>query len=321
LIELLFFVMLVTMPAASMKQRARNALPFIAAAAVVLIWPVSVIVRAPQAFFLNLVKIPMLYGRWLHEIGMVHDKFDLTLACLTRPGYLVLILLAIYLFAAIAVLRRSLKVADGRCMLLAVLLVVTFFIIALIPPTMWHQYLAVPVPFMVIGIAFPLANLRKLGVVGHFKIASAVTALCVFVAVAAYPLVLIRIPAVIVPEGWAPVELHKVSQDIADKAARPGAVLTLAPLLAIEGGRDIYAELSAGAIIYRIADFLSDEERQITHTAGPETLLPVLESSPPSAAVFGVEMRGLEEPLKKAVVTNDWKVEKYENGPTVYFRP
>jgi len=321
LVELLFFVMLVTVPAASMKQKVKNVLPFVAAALLVLIWPVSVIARAPAAFFINLVKIPLLYGRWLHEIGMVHDKFDLTIHCLTRPGYLVLILMSIYLFTAIAVLRRSLKTADGRPMLLALLLVATFFIIALIPPTMWHQYLAVPVPFMVIAIAWPLVRLRTLGISGHFKIASAATAFCVLAAVAAYPLVLIRIPAVIVPEGWAPLELHKVSQDIADKATRPGPVLTLAPLLAIEGGRDIYNELSAGAIIYRIADSLSDEERRITHTAGPETLLPVLEESPPSAAVFGVEMGGLEEPLKKAVVTGDWKVEKYENGPEVYFRP
>ncbi len=321
LVELLFFIMLVTVPATSIKQRVRNALPFIAAAVAVLIWPVSVIVRAPQAFFLNLVKIPMLYGRWLHEIGMVYDKFGLTVNCLTRPGYLVLIVLAIYLFIEFIVLRRSMKAADGRYMLLAVLLAATFFIIALIPPTMWHQYLAVPVPFMVIAIAYPLADLRKLGVSGHFKIASAATAFCALAAIAAYPLVLIRIPAVIVPEGWAPVELHKVSQRIADKAVRPGPILTLAPLLAVEGGRDIYNELSAGAIIYRIADSLSDEERRITHTAGPETLLPVLELSPPSAAIFGVEMRGLEEPLKKAVVKDNWIVEKYENGPEVYLRP
>ncbi|MFH1717799.1 MAG: hypothetical protein ABIF19_10635 [Planctomycetota bacterium] len=325
LVELLFFVMLLTMPAGSIMQRVKTALPFLAAGAVVLIWPVSVIARAPQAFFLNLVKIPMLYGRWLYEIGMVHDKLGLTLACLNTAGYRVILLMTVYLCLTGLYLRRSLKAANARGLLLAVLLVVTFFVIALIPPTMWRQYLAVPVPFMVIAFAFPLSYLREVAdkakVGKHFKIASAVTAFCVLVAVTSYPVVLYRVPVVLVPEGWGPVELHKVSADIAQKARQPGPVLTLAPLLAIEGGSEIYTELSAGAIIYRIADFLSAEERRITHTAGPDTFAPVLEASPPSAAIFGLEMRGLEEPLMKAAVKDDWEVKKYENGPTAYFRP
>jgi len=83
----------------------------------------------------------------------------------------------------------------------------------------------------------------------------------------------------------------------------------------------IYSELSAGAIIYRIADSLSAEDRRITHTAGPETLAESLEINPPSAVILGVEMERLEEPIYKAVVTPDWKRNDYENGPVVYVRP
>jgi hypothetical protein len=274
---------------------------------------------------LNIVKIPMLYGQWLHEIGMVFDKFDLTFACLTRAGYLVLILLAIYLFAAIAVLRRRLKIESGRNLLLAALLPVIFFAIALIPPTMWQQYLGVPVPFLVISLAFPLACLRRLGDKAsarrHFQIAAAFTALCAVIAVLSYPQVLYRTPFALVPERWAPIEMHKLSQDIAGKTKEPKQVLTLAPLLALEGGCDIYTELSAGAIIYRIADSLSAEEREITHTAGPESLLKLLEEKPPSAVILGVEMQRLETPIFESVVKSDWKRQNYRDGPAVYFRP
>jgi hypothetical protein len=325
LVELLFFVMLLSQPAESIKQRFRTALPFLAAAAFVSIWPVWVIAQAPRAFFLNLVKIPMLYGQWLHEIGMVYNKFELTLTCLRQPGYFVLMLLAIYLCLMIVCLHRRLKIPDVRTLLLAALLPVTFFIIAMIPPTMWKQYLAMPVPFLVISFALPLRYLRKLtdktSVSKHFKIATALITVCVLVAVTYYPVVLYRTPIVLVPERWVPIEIHKISEDIAERTKEPKLILTLAPLLALEGGCDIYTELSCGAIIYRIADSMSPSERSITHTAGPKTLGELLEKSPPSAVILGVEMRRLEEPIFESIVKPDWERKVYENGIVVYFKP
>jgi hypothetical protein len=327
LAELLFFMLLLGIPAGSIKERFKNALPFLLAGAVVSIWPVWVIAQAPRAFFLNLVRIPMLYGQWLHEIGMVHDKFVMTFACLTTPGYFVLLVLTVYLCLSVFFLRHRLKIGNGINLLLAALLPAIFFIIALIPPTIWRQYLAVPVPFLVISLSFPLLYLRKLtnkvGISGHLKIATGLMLLCTLGAFTSQPIVLYRIPLALVPERWVPIEIHKVSEDIAGKLKTQDSklILTLAPLLALEGGCDIYPELSAGAIIYRIADFLRAEERRITHTAGPETLAETLEKNPPSAVILGAEMRRLEEPIHKAVVTPDWKIKNYENGPVVYFRP
>ena len=325
LVELLFFIMLLSQPAESIKQRFKTALPFLAAAAFVSIWPVWVIAQAPRAFFLNLVKIPTLYGEWLYEIGMVYNKFELTLACLAQPGYFALVVLAIYLCLLIVCLRRRLKISDVRTLLLAALLPVTFFIIALIPPTMWRQYLALPVPFLIISFAFPLLYLRKLSdktrINKHFKIAAALIAVCSFVAVTSYSVVLQRAPLVLVPERWVPIEIHKISENIAEKTQEPKLILTLAPLLALEGRSDIYTELSCGAIIYRIADSMLPSERSITHTTGPKTLGELLEKFPPSAVILGVEMRRLEEPIFESIVKPDWERKVYENGIVVYFRP
>jgi len=327
LLLLLFFVLLLSIPVGSIKERFKNALPYLLAGVVVSIWPVWVIAQAPRAFYLNLVKIPILYGQWLREIGMVHNKFTLTFACLTMPGYLVLLALTIYLCVSVFFLRRKLKITGGINLLLAVLLPAIFFIIALIPPTMWRQYLAVPVPFMVIGLAFPLLYLRRLsdksGISRHFKIATGLMVISALVALFSQPIVLYRTPLALVPERWVPLEIHKVSEDIAGKLKTQDSklILTLAPLLALEGGCDIYPELSAGAIIYRIADSLPAEDRLITHTAGIETLAESLEKNPPSAVILGVEMGRLEEPIYKSVITPDWIRKDYENGPVVYVRP
>jgi hypothetical protein len=125
----------------------------------------------------------------------------------------------------------------------------------------------------------------------------------------------------LVPEGWVPIRVHKISQDIAEETKEPKKILTLAPLFAIEGGCEIYTELSCGAIVYRIGDRLSAWNREITNTAGPSDLAELVDKEPPSAVIINVEgMKFLEEPLIKTAVKPDWERKVYENGPVVYFR-
>jgi len=324
LVQLLFFAALVSQPAKSIKQRIKTALPFLIATATVLIWPVRVIASAWRAFFLNLIWIPRMYGKWLHEVGMFHGRPGLTLSSFKTPGYFVLIVMAIYLCVIVVLGRRKLSVSEKKNLLFAAVLVLVFFVIALIPPTMWKQYLAMPVPFLIISFACPLLYLRgladKAGRMEHFKITAAGVAVCVVVAVVSYPVVLYRTVMLSYPEGWVPTQVHKISQDITERTEEPKRILTLAPLFALEGGCEIYTELSCGSIIYRIGDRLSAWNRDITHTVGPRSLAKLVEKEPPSAVIVGVEMGLLEEDLLKTAVKPDWERKVYENGPVVYFR-
>ena len=143
------------------------------------------------------------------------------------------------------------------------------------------------------------------------------------VAVLASPLVLYRGLAVLVPENWTPIQLHKNSQEIAANIPEPRLVLTLGPLYALEGGCDIYSELSAGSIVYRIADRMSPEERQITHTLGPKTLNDLLAARPPAAVIAGVEpsyFSSLEDPLRQSAPPN-WRRQTYGDRLQIYIRP
>ena len=325
LVQLLFLAALMSQPAESVKHRIKNILPFLIATVVVLIWPVWVIVLSGRAFFQNLIWIPRLYGKWLHEVGMVHDKLELTLSAFKTPGYLVLIVITIYLCVVMIWQRRKLAKVNGRILLFTALLVLVFFIIALIPPTMWKQYLAMPVPFIIISFTYPLLYLKQLADKvkdnKQFKIAGVVVAVCVVVAVFSYPIVVYRTVMLLVPEGWVPIQLHKISQDIAEKTQEPKKILTLAPLFVLEGGCDIYTELSCGSIVYRIGDRLSAWNCDITHTAGPRDLAKMVEKEPPSAVIINVErMKFLEEPFFKTAVKPDWERKVYEYGPVVYFR-
>ncbi len=326
LAQILFFVLLLVRPAQTIKQRLQTVLPFMIATVCVLIWPLWTVIAAPRAFYLNLFWMPALNSEWLHKIGMVFGKFDLILIALTTPGYPVLILITIQLWATIVLLRRKLKISNVTNLLLAVLLPLVFFIIALIPPTMWKQYLAMPAPFLVISFAYPLLYIRKLTDIPahnkYFQIVRILIAACALVSISLYPIVLHRIPRLLSPQSWVPIRLHRISEDIAKKTKDPKPILTLAPLYALEGGCNIYPEFSSGPFVYRIADYMHPSDRQIATAIGPGTLGQLLEKSPPAAVILGAEPKPLEAPFLQAVASHSqrWDVKTYDNGLIVYFR-
>jgi hypothetical protein len=327
LVQLLFFVVLLTRPADSIKQKFKTILSFSIAAAVVAIWPLWTIALAPRAFFLNLFRISILNNEWVRQTGMFHSKLDMIFLFLTTRGCFVLILIAIYLCLTIAWKRRGLTISNAPNLLLAVLLAFVFFIIALTMPITLEQHLAMPVPFIVISFVFPLLYLRKLnsdtGPNKHFKLARVIVIACAIAIVASYPFILRRVPKLLDPQSWAPVQLHRISEDIAEKTKSPKLILTLAPLYALEGRCDIYPQLASGPFVYRVADWMTASDLEAVRAAGPKRLKALLEKSQPSAVILDVELGSLEEPLfRMTVQTNskNWEGENYKDGPTVYFR-
>ncbi|MCU0916077.1 MAG: hypothetical protein MUC88_16165 [Planctomycetes bacterium] len=327
LVELLFLAMVLYVAGGTLRNRLRTALPFCGAALVIAFWPLWVIARAPQAFRLNLVHIPTLYGRWLHEKGIIFDKLALTAASFLEPGYLILLLLAGSLAWMAWRNRSNLALGERRKAVLTTLLPLAFLGIAYIPPTMWQQYLAMPVPFLAIVLAYPLVALRRQGDTPRGRSLYGITCWLIgggaIAAVLVYSVALERCLLLAAPERWTPMESHRLSVKIAATVGEPRLALTLGPLHALEGGCDIYTELACGSIVYRVADRLSPRERQLTHTVGPETLTELVSRRPPSMMIAGVEpsyFAFLEDPLRK-LVPPDWRRETYDSGLQVYRRP
>ncbi len=327
--ELLFFAALLSLPATSVKERIKNILPFLIAAGLVLIYPVFVVARAPRAFFVNLFSVHILNSQWLHQVGIVHDKLRLTLTYLTLPGYFVLFVTAIYLIITLVWCRGRIRKSNGRTALLSVSLTAVFFAVALTLPTIWRQYFAPPVPFLLCSFAFPLAWLRGLPNAKTSKTPVKVGVVLIGVGVLASWTTGMsaseKLIACFRPDTWVPMQVHRTAKDIAKNTKEPKLVLTLAPLFALEGGCDIYPELSAGAFTYRIGDLMSETNRRITQTAGPDEIPLLVKQHPPSAIIVGAEppyfsRLRLEEPLV-SVAGENWKKKAYENGLVVYFKP
>ncbi len=317
LIGLLFFIfILINSPG----QRLKNALAFVGTTTVFSLWPLWTILSAPQAFALNLFQIPMLNAQYLHEIGMVYKKLDLTIFILKIPANFILIGLVVYLYAAIVWQSRKHQLPKQQNSILILLMVIASLLIAFIPPTMWIQYLAPPVPLLLICLAYPLSRLNKLNTKNHFP-----TALAAFAILAVYifPAPIQNIPAVFKPQTWVSNQVHKTAIDIAANTKKPKRILTLAPLYALEGNCNIYPQLSAGPFVYRVADNLTQEQQKITTTAGPKSIQKLLDANPPSAVIVGTEPLSLEATLlERTVIPNpeNWRKKQYPDGIIVYFR-
>ena len=118
------------------------------------------------------------------------------------------------------------------------------------------------------------------------------------------------------------MQLHNISRDITAGLPRPaGPVLTLAPLYALEGQCRIYPQLVAGPFVYRVADSLTDKDREITNTVGPDTLEQLIAQNPPSAIIVGTEQAILEDALIEIALSRNWRKQNYPNGITVYLPP
>ena len=326
-IEFVFFIMLLNLPAKNFKERFGTVLPFLIASVVVSIYPIFIIAQAPEAAFINIFKIHAINSQWLRQIGIVHGKFDLALKSVTLPGYFVLLIITAYLTITLVLLCRKLKIVSGRNALLAAFLPLIFFAFAMSLPTTWRQYFAPPVPFLIIAFAYPLSFLRELSSRQTLKIpvktGAALMILGVLVALLTGINITKRITASITPQAWVPMQIHNIASDIAEKTKEPKLVLTTAPLFALEGGCEIYTEFSTGVFIYRIADFMSEQEQHITNTVGLKNLAEIVKQSPPSAIIVGTEptyFSFLEKPFE-SFAGADWKKEVYENGLTTYFKP
>ena len=319
---ILFSVSVLWAAAGSFKQGFfRKALPYAAGSLAAAVWPLVTILAAPRAFFLNVFRIPVLNSRFLHEAGMTYDKMDVIAAYITTLPYLALLVAAAYLWFKAVLHRSPVAPADRPVLWLAALLPAVFFGIALLPPTMWGQYMALPVPFLAIGLAVPLYHLRHTE--GDTAKCCTVVILCAVIALLSNLAVVARIGKLREPDTWAPLRVHAIARDIAAGRRFDGPVLTLAPLYALEGGCDIYPELSAGPFVYRISGLLDAEELETVRSASAEKIKAVVQRRPPAAVVLGAEPAFMEQGLFRAAVGigSGWNRQDYPGGITAFFAP
>ncbi len=114
-----------------------------------------------------------------------------------------------------------------------------------------------------------------------------------------------HLPAAFHPNWWVPLEVHdsgvRLRHQLASAGAPPGPVLTLAPIIPLEGGLNIYEQFATGPFAFRAAPMVPQSERPALHLIDEHDLSQLLEDRPPMVVLFNVEEREEEMPMLEAV--------------------
>jgi hypothetical protein len=341
-VPLLFLILLLIQRGESSKERLKTVLAFFIAPIIILILPIWIMIQSPRAFFINVFEMPILKMQFIRNtqlmMGMTFvDKLVQILSYLTDPAGIYPFMIVVCLTVLIVLGRRKLEPSNLKNAVLAILVPVILFIIALCSPQLMYENFAILVPFVIISFAYPLLYLRRRGEKGShrlFNIASALLIACVFSQVASQPLLLLRTSLIFRPRNWIPMKIHQIAEEVAQKTKEPKLIVTFAPLFALESGCEIYPELSSGWDGCKIASAISTSKREITNTLDPKAFKEMIAERPPSGIVIDI-LPGKEEVPSIGMVLlriaktkwpeqeydkSVWERKEYSPGLVAYFR-
>jgi hypothetical protein len=213
---------------------------------------------------------------------------------LDQPGSLVLIVL-LGLFALLTIFQKSsLRKGFLIHLIFLVLLPVSLLVGSFLPTPVWYQYFYAPLPFIILGILYSLAELNNHGLplrlvsLGLFTL----TVLWINVAHAdQYP----NLRTLTRPGSWYPIQTRVLGYKI-NTIAADRRVLTLSPLFVLDGGGRIYPQLATGPFAWRVADLLTEEERHFYQVMSKNDLAEALKKQPTGGILVGLT-KDAEDPL------------------------
>jgi len=183
------------------------------------------------------------------------------------------------------------------------------------PTPSWHQYFYAPIPFLILGIIFGFNTLfGKRRRLSWFLII--VPLLLVIIFGSARIVSFDDIKLMNHPNQLLTIQVHNFGMDIKSLLGE-GKILTLAPIVPLEGGLDIYEAFATGPFTWRTAFLLSEEKREEYGVISYLDLDGYLENNPPDAILVGFESKndgfgfgdlgGLEKPLARFAIQHGYE--------------
>lgn len=257
---------------------------------------------APQQFLFGNLEYALLNTRYRMDVPVLYDgnvaiygpsslvdKIDYLMKnILNQPANLfVLLLMAVFGWTVLGVAIRRGWVPSYYALLF--LLLTPFAAIgSFLPSPSWIQYFFIPLPFILLAVAFGLnVSVRN----KQFQ--------AIWLVVILFWVVVLshafhfqdyrRIGFLRYPELWRPRVIHQVGQQIREIVGEQGSVFTLSPLYLLEGHLEIDPRFATGTFAYRTGAFLTSQERQFHNIVSADDLEGFLDANPPDGIFLGLD--------------------------------
>ncbi|MDY6781328.1 MAG: phospholipid carrier-dependent glycosyltransferase [Cyanobacteriota bacterium] len=292
-----------------------------------------------EAFWINNWEYHSLNTKWRELTGYrqtmsFNSKLEFGEKILGRSTNIILVNLIVFMIAIKSldgltikkILSQKLKSTEPSPeLILSSSLFAIAVVTTLLPTPLWTQYFAFPIPFAILVIICLYIQLNTKGKIIAKRVLIFLTALTLIFGIGNNRLYN-RFNTLLAPSKWKVVAVHRTAQNIrkyvkvVQSPDLNPKIATLAPLYAIEGGLEIYNELSAGPFMYRVGDLMSAEKRMKVKGTSIKTIQSLLDRDPPAAILVGFE-GDLDSPLIEYAVENKYtKVKEKFNGGVLYVR-
>jgi 4-amino-4-deoxy-L-arabinose transferase-like glycosyltransferase len=173
------------------------------------------------------------------------------------------------------------------------------------------QYFYAPVPLIVLGLAMAISRTRPIGRPDYLLL-SLVTIVCLASTIIdfRYSVRLFQ------PDRWSTLKVHSTGSRLT-AATGGGKIFALAPVFPLEGGLQIYPELTAEPFAFRNGSALPAAERLRQKMLGPDELPDLLAEQPPKGILVGTEPL-VEGPVIGFAKTHNYRPEPIGLGLTLF---
>ncbi len=177
------------------------------------------------------------------------------------------------------------------------LVALAMFTSALVATPLQAQYFYPLWPLAILGLAL------LLGVASHWarfpQVALSLLGVGMVAGLLSMPPYRAGLEIVFSPDEWYPTKLHARGEWVRT-LIKQGDVLTIAPIIPLEGRLSIYPALATGPFAWRVAPLLPAEARRRHHLFTPDELLERLVATPPRALLVGMDN---DDTTERALVT------------------
>ena len=226
---------------------------------------------------------------------------------LSQPGNAALTIGVGYFLARSSCWREALH----RPFWLLPLLIGFLLLGALIPALPLPQYFYAPMPFIVLGLAIAISRTRSI-ILPDYLMLFLVTVICFASTTGDYHY-LLRLGR---PDQWTTVKVHQVGREIA-AATGGGTILSLAPIFPLEGGLNIYPEMTAEPFACRGALLMPPAERPEHKMLGPDDLSELAANASPQGILVGSESL-LEKTMTRFANASGYRAVPLDLGLTIF---
>jgi hypothetical protein len=279
--------------AKSWAERLRNLVCFAAGGAVASLPALMLLWEAPNEFLFGNLTYPSLYGAFAQSAGgratTVPGKvWHFLQSMLTDPGNALIAGIALFgLTRCVARWRRH----SGNDLLL-VALIAALWLGAMAPSQAQYQYNYVLFPFFVLA-GFEVIAADRGSAVAYERWQRIIGVGAVVTVLSGVPRWYWGIINIASPRAWVPIEVHAAGAWVDSQLRQGVRIMTVDPLVALEGGRSVYPQFATGRFIFQVGPFMSAADRQLHHMPTGDALQFLLAREPPAAFLYDVRLEGL----------------------------